>query len=72
MTVTNQETNVTRQVKSDKRGEYAVSDLPPGVYTITGALEGFFTLKQPGITVRDTSAMVFDLHLKVRVWICVG
>ena len=72
VTVTDQETNVTRQVKSDERGQYAVSNLPPGIYTVTAELAGFVTETQTGTLVRDTSTVVVNLRLNVKVIMCVG
>src|SRR4051794_23371040 len=38
-----------KSVKTDSAGYYRVANLPPGVYTVAVAAQGFTTLKQTGI-----------------------
>lgn len=41
VTVTNVNTNLTHSVTTNEGGEYAVSELPPGEYTLVGEHDGF-------------------------------
>ncbi|PYX38548.1 MAG: hypothetical protein DMG75_03630, partial [Acidobacteria bacterium] len=41
VTVTNVETNVARSLISNNSGDYVVTELQPGTYTVTAELEGF-------------------------------
>jgi len=41
VTLTNVSTNVTHSVTTNESGEYSVSELPPGEYTMVGEHEGF-------------------------------
>jgi hypothetical protein len=41
LTVTNQQTGLQREVKSDAQGHYSFNELPPGTYRINGKAPGF-------------------------------
>src|SRR5438093_1155664 len=43
ITVTNQETGVSQKATTDAGGFYAVTNLPPGRYTVTASMAGFKT-----------------------------
>src|SRR5689334_12274155 len=61
--VTNEGTGVARQVISDERGEFVLSALPNGTYTIKIDLQGFKTRVQKGMelgagqTLRETFSL---------------
>ena len=63
VTVTNQGTNLAREVASDERGEFAVPALPAGRYTVKIELGSFKTSTNQGLelgagqTVRQTYAL---------------
>jgi hypothetical protein len=63
VTVTNQGTNLARQIVSDERGEFALPALPAGRYTVKIELANFKTLTNQGLelgagqTVRQTFAL---------------
>jgi len=59
VTVTNVDTGVTREVTTGASGEYAVTELPPGNYTVTVEQEGFKKALQP--------AFKLDINQVVRV-----
>src|SRR6476660_1230579 len=41
ITVTNTQTNATRETTTNSEGQYNVPALPPGTYTVKAQLEGF-------------------------------
>ncbi len=41
ITVTNEQTGISRQATTDSNGAYTVPSLPPAVYTVTAELKGF-------------------------------
>ena len=43
----------SRTVVSDGTGQYRITDLPPGTYTVAFSLTGFSTVKREGIEVRQ-------------------
>src|SRR5581483_10786830 len=49
--VRNVETNLTRNLVSDRDGRFAALQLPPGRYTVTFKLAGFATLVQENVIV---------------------
>jgi len=63
VTVTNQGTNLARQIMSDERGEFALPALPAGRYTVKIELANFKTSTNQGLelgagqTVRQTFAL---------------
>jgi Carboxypeptidase regulatory-like domain/TonB-dependent Receptor Plug Domain len=63
VTVTNQDTGLTRTVTTNTEGLYSVSELPVGRYSITVELQGFKTAKRTDITlnVADDRKMDFEL-----------
>jgi Carboxypeptidase regulatory-like domain/TonB dependent receptor/TonB-dependent Receptor Plug Domain len=60
VTATNQGTNLSREIVTDERGEFALPALPTGAYTLRIALQGFKTYTNQGLalgagqTVRQT------------------
>src|SRR5262245_18541258 len=74
ITATNTATGVTRTTISTDTGGYAVSGLPPGVYTVDVMLSGFRTVRheevrvQTGVTIRlDIALMVGDVNEAITV-----
>lgn len=51
VTVTSADTGTTRTVKSNSSGEYRVTELRPGTYTLTFVADGFETAQQNGVVV---------------------
>jgi hypothetical protein len=49
VTVTNQGTNLARQIMSDERGEFALPALPAGRYTVKIELANFKTSTNQGL-----------------------
>jgi hypothetical protein len=54
-----------RSTVSDDRGQYRLSELRPGVYTVTFSLAGFATVKNEGLELRTNFTATVDAELKV-------
>ena len=54
-----------RSTVTDDRGEYRLSELRPGMYTVTFSLAGFSTLKRDGLELRTNFTAQVDVELKV-------
>ncbi len=55
----------TRTVVSDGTGQYRITDLPPGSYTLTFSLQGFATVKRDGLAVSGSGVTQFNVELRV-------
>jgi len=55
----------TRSAITDSTGAYRLTDLRPGVYAITFALEGFSTVKRDGLELPANFTMTINSELKV-------
>ena len=65
VTVTNQETGLTRTVETDASGDYLVGQLPIGVYTVRVESAGFKTFSQTDIQVQVDDNRRVDVTLEV-------
>jgi hypothetical protein len=63
--VTDEATNVSREVQSDAAGLYEVPNLRPGTYTVIATLSGFKKVQRTGVLLRAASIARADLHLEV-------
>ena len=54
-----------RTTVSDAQGDFRLTDLPPGEYTITGELQGFSKISRAGIVIRAGLNLSVDLTLQV-------
>jgi hypothetical protein len=63
VTVTNQDTGLTRTVTTNTEGLYSVSELPVGRYAITVELQGFKTTKRTDIVLNVADDRKIDLEL---------
>ena len=63
--VTNEGTNQSREVSTDKSGSYVVPSVLPGIYTISAELSGFKKAVQTGITLQVNQTMRSDFTLQV-------
>src|SRR5580658_8798372 len=50
VTITDENTNVSRTAQTDASGYYSVPDLPPGTYKVTVQKDGFSTTVNTGIS----------------------
>jgi hypothetical protein len=65
VTVTNESTHASRNLMTDKEGEYVVSDLNPGTYTVSGSAPGFATFQDTGIVLQAQQTIRIDIPLKI-------
>src|SRR6185503_3825970 len=55
----------SRTVVSDGTGQYRITDLPPGTYSVSFALTGFSTVKREGIEVTGSGVITVNADLRV-------
>ncbi len=65
VTVKNEGTNIAQDVTSDERGDYRVSHLNPGRYTVTASLTGFKRHTTTGIILETAATVRVDVPLAV-------
>ena len=63
--VTDESTNVSREVQSDAEGHFEAPNLRPGTYSITGTLSGFKKVQRTNVVLRAASTVLADLQLEV-------
>ncbi len=61
ITVSNEDTKISRDVTTSQTGDFSASNLLPGSYSATAKLAGFKTLIRPGVVVRLNQATTLDL-----------
>jgi iron complex outermembrane recepter protein len=67
VTITNQETLATRVVRASKTGTFEVSDLSPGVYTVSVDVQGFRKVLQRDQRLGAGAALTLDFTLELKV-----
>ena len=65
ITVTNPATNVSETVKTDASGNYVVTPLNPGTYSVSATAQGFQTEVRNGIELTVGQAAEVDLNLHI-------
>ena len=65
ITVTNTATNISETVRTDGSGNYVVTPLDPGTYTVSAMAQGFQTEVQSGIELTVGQAAEVDLNLRI-------
>jgi hypothetical protein len=65
VTLTNNDTGLTRTAQTGADGAYRFSLIPPGVYKVRFAATGFKTSEVPSVTVNVTETPVLDRALEV-------
>lgn len=65
VTVTSVETAVVRTTQSDQVGEYLVSNLPLGSYTVSAEARGFKKAVQPPVTITVKARIRVDFQLQI-------
>ncbi len=63
VTATNVGTALTRKALTDASGDYALTELPPGGYTVTAGLTGFKTATVKGVRVEVSATARVNLQL---------
>ena len=67
VTITNQETLATRVVRSSSTGAYEVSDLPPGLYSVSVDVQGFRKVIQREQRLAPGATLTVDFTLELKV-----
>ena len=65
VTATNVETSTAQSTKSETNGDYVLTNLRPGTYTLTAEAVGFSKLAQTGLHLQVNQQVRLDLTLKV-------
>lgn len=65
VTLTNQETGVSRDTVASGQGYYRINELPPGLYTVTVSVSGFKQFVAKDIYVEAEQPRGFDIALTV-------
>ncbi|MBM3801964.1 MAG: TonB-dependent receptor [Acidimicrobiia bacterium] len=65
VTVTNVETNISREVQTNETGTYRIAALNPGNYTVEAELAGFKKAVLPGIVLQVNQQGRIDITLEV-------
>ncbi len=55
----------TRTALTDGSGQYRLTQLPPGTYTLTVSLPGFTTVKREGIDVSGSGVIAINMSMRV-------
>ena len=54
-----------RSAVTDASGQYRITDLSPGVYSVTYVLTGFSRVVRDGLTLSGSGAITVDVELRV-------
>ena len=65
VTATNVDTTIVHNTVSGKNGDYVLTDLPPGNYTLSVEAPGFRKLEQTGVSLQVNQQARVDLTLQV-------
>ena len=65
VTLTNEETGVTRTTVTNARGEYVFSGVAPGTYTLVVELAGFAPYRREALEVGVSRVLVLDVTMQV-------
>jgi hypothetical protein len=65
ITVTNPATNISETVKTDASGNFVVTPLDPGTYSVSATAQGFQTEVRNGIELAVGQAAEVDLNLRI-------
>lgn len=65
VTVRNEGTNISQNAIADERGDYAVSHLNPGIYSVTASQSGFKKFTKTGIRLETAATVRVDASLEV-------
>jgi hypothetical protein len=67
ITITNEATQIRRNVTADKNGYFAADELPAGTYTVTSEQPGFKTTTKTGNALTAGGRLTVDLSLQIGV-----
>jgi hypothetical protein len=55
----------TRTAVTDSTGQYRITELPPGIYTLTFMLAGFSNMKREGVEVTGSGVIAINTEMRV-------
>lgn len=70
ITVTNTDTGVTHTTKTNPTGQYVVSGLSSGRYSVKAQSPGFKSVEQTGVVLKAGESSTVDIKLSVGNWGC--
>jgi hypothetical protein len=65
VTLTNEGTNISREVVTNEVGQFNFPAVPPGTYTLKSQISGYKTFESKGITVATQQFVTLDIALEV-------
>src|SRR5712671_1242057 len=65
VTLTNEATNISREVTSNEVGQYNFPAVPPGTYTLKCQISGFKTFESKGVVIGTQQFVTIDVVLDV-------
>src|ERR1700719_2558677 len=65
ITLTNNDTGLTRTIKTRGNGEYTFNDLPIGTYTLTFTLPDFQVEKHPDVLIQANRTTTLNIRMKL-------
>jgi hypothetical protein len=65
VTLVNEQTNISRSVVTNERGDYAFGSVDPGTYTVKASLQGYKTADRGGIRSGTQQFLTLDLTMEV-------
>ena len=65
VTLTNEQTNISRSVVTNERGDYAFASVDPGTYVVKAALQGYKTADRAGIRIGTQQFLTLDLTMEI-------
>src|SRR5207248_1786669 len=65
LSLTNDETRISRPSLTNGAGEYAFTDVVPGLYTLRAVLAGYKTFERRGLVIGTQEFLTIDVALEV-------
>ena len=65
VTLTNEGTNISREVTTNEVGQYNFPAVPPGTYTLKAQISGYKTFESKGIVIGTQQFVTLDMALEV-------
>src|SRR5215472_353556 len=65
VTLTNEATNISREVVTNEVGQYNFPAVPPGTYTVKAQITGYKTYESKGLTIGTQQFITLDVLLEI-------
>ncbi|HET7665992.1 MAG TPA: carboxypeptidase-like regulatory domain-containing protein, partial [Mycobacterium sp.] len=65
VTLTNEQTNTTRETVTNNVGEYSFPAVDPGIYTVKAAVSGYKTFERKGLRISTQQFVALDITLEL-------